>query len=252
MRRAGWDGARREIGPPLQVVVGVCLFLVVGGVLVACDLARFDVLVGFHVVGCGPVGAALPCRHRAPGHVHGTHLALRPRGRGGRCGPRAHLARGRHRLALHQHLRRRRRLHLPGQAPAEHGRAHRPVQRPAHDELRRVDVVPVDVPPRAGELVAAGLRVHVRGRCCSWPSRWPRPGVGGSRSGRWWWGSGCSSATASGPCRTSARPSPPPPCRWRRTNSWPRSGPRPKPTSRGCTSSSGSCWAGSSHCASTI
>ncbi len=51
MRRAGWDAARREIGPPLQVVVGVCLFLVVGGVLVACDLARFDVLVGFHVAG---------------------------------------------------------------------------------------------------------------------------------------------------------------------------------------------------------
>ena len=51
MRRAGWDAARHEIGPPLQLVLGVCLFLVVGGVLVACGLARFDVLVGFHVVG---------------------------------------------------------------------------------------------------------------------------------------------------------------------------------------------------------
>lgn len=51
LRRAGWDKARDEIGPALQLVLGVCLFLVVGGVLVACDLARFDVLVAWHLVG---------------------------------------------------------------------------------------------------------------------------------------------------------------------------------------------------------
>ncbi len=51
LRRAGWDEARDEIGPSLQLVVGVCLFLAVGGVLVACDVARFDVLFAWHVVG---------------------------------------------------------------------------------------------------------------------------------------------------------------------------------------------------------
>ena len=51
MRRAGWENARDEIGPALQLVLGVCLFLAVGGVLVACDLARFDVLVAWHLVG---------------------------------------------------------------------------------------------------------------------------------------------------------------------------------------------------------
>jgi hypothetical protein len=49
--RAGWREARRQLGPPLQIVLGVCLFLFVGGVLVACDLARADVLIGFHVLG---------------------------------------------------------------------------------------------------------------------------------------------------------------------------------------------------------
>ncbi len=49
--RAGWSGARRELGPALQIVLGVCLFLAVGGVLVACDLARFGLLVGWHVIG---------------------------------------------------------------------------------------------------------------------------------------------------------------------------------------------------------
>jgi hypothetical protein len=51
LRRIGWERARDEIGPPLQLVLGVSLFLAVGGVLVAADLARFDVLVAWHVVG---------------------------------------------------------------------------------------------------------------------------------------------------------------------------------------------------------
>ncbi|HEY5025243.1 MAG TPA: hypothetical protein VII76_09720 [Acidimicrobiales bacterium] len=51
LERAGWDTARQEIGPALQLVLGVSLFLVVGGVLVACDVARFDVLLSWHLVG---------------------------------------------------------------------------------------------------------------------------------------------------------------------------------------------------------
>jgi hypothetical protein len=51
LRRAGWERARDEIGPALQLVLGVSLFLAVGGVLVAFDLARFDVLVVWHIVG---------------------------------------------------------------------------------------------------------------------------------------------------------------------------------------------------------
>ncbi len=51
LHRAGWENARDEIGPALQLVLGVCLFLAVGGVLVACDLARPDVLLAWHLVG---------------------------------------------------------------------------------------------------------------------------------------------------------------------------------------------------------
>src|ERR1022692_70295 len=40
LRRLGWERARDEIGAALQLVLGVSLFLAVGGVLVAADLAR--------------------------------------------------------------------------------------------------------------------------------------------------------------------------------------------------------------------
>ncbi len=51
LRRVGWENARDEIGPALQLVLGVCLFLAAGGVLVACNVARFDVLLAWHLVG---------------------------------------------------------------------------------------------------------------------------------------------------------------------------------------------------------
>src|ERR1700722_3553564 len=123
--RAGWEEARAEIGPALQVVVGVCLFLAVGGVLVAADLARFGVLLAWHLVGvgllvtrAGVVGGAL---RRLD--VRAALLGLAAAG-------------GRHRLAVLQRVRRRRRLCVPSQAPGEHRRPHRSLQREADDQLR--------------------------------------------------------------------------------------------------------------------
>ena len=48
-RVASRQQARLEV--PLQILLGVALFLAVGGVLVAADTGRFDVLVAWHVLG---------------------------------------------------------------------------------------------------------------------------------------------------------------------------------------------------------
>jgi len=49
--RAGWASARDELRAPLQLVIGVSLFLAAGGILVALDAARLPFLLGWHVIG---------------------------------------------------------------------------------------------------------------------------------------------------------------------------------------------------------
>src|ERR1700681_782625 len=71
LRRAGWETAHDALGPALQVLVGMALFLSVGGFLVALDLAKFGVLLGWHIVG---VAFLLP---RVPGLVRRA-IAVRP------------------------------------------------------------------------------------------------------------------------------------------------------------------------------
>jgi len=51
LERAGWRDAAAEIGFALRVLLGVSLFLAVGGYLVALGIARPAVLLGWHVVG---------------------------------------------------------------------------------------------------------------------------------------------------------------------------------------------------------
>jgi len=51
LRRAGWDSAHEDVGPPLQVLLGVALFLIAGGFLVALNLANLPFLFAWHVVG---------------------------------------------------------------------------------------------------------------------------------------------------------------------------------------------------------
>ena len=53
LRRAGWESVRDEIGPPVQMLLGVGLFLAFGGVLVAFDTARLWPLLAWHVIGVG-------------------------------------------------------------------------------------------------------------------------------------------------------------------------------------------------------
>jgi len=66
VRRAGWDTVEEEVGPPLQMLLGVALFLAVGGFLVALDVARVQVLVGWHVVGVALlVARAVPWARRS-------------------------------------------------------------------------------------------------------------------------------------------------------------------------------------------
>ncbi|HUI02745.1 MAG TPA: hypothetical protein VLZ77_04335 [Acidimicrobiales bacterium] len=49
--RLGWAEARRAVTPSLRLLLGVSLFLGIGGVLVACDVAYFGVLMAWHAVG---------------------------------------------------------------------------------------------------------------------------------------------------------------------------------------------------------
>ncbi len=51
LKQAGWEAADAVLGPSLQVLVGVALFLSVGGFLVALDLAKFGVLLAWHLLG---------------------------------------------------------------------------------------------------------------------------------------------------------------------------------------------------------
>jgi hypothetical protein len=51
MRRAGWENVGEAIGSPLQILLGMSLFLCVGGFMVAAGVARFDTLIGWHLVG---------------------------------------------------------------------------------------------------------------------------------------------------------------------------------------------------------
>ena len=51
LRRAGWRSVHEEIGPPLQIVLGVALFLAVGGCLVALNVAWMSVLLLWHLIG---------------------------------------------------------------------------------------------------------------------------------------------------------------------------------------------------------
>jgi hypothetical protein len=51
LRRAGWKAVTDAIGPPLQILLGVSMFVSVGGFLVAVGVATFSILIGWHVVG---------------------------------------------------------------------------------------------------------------------------------------------------------------------------------------------------------
>jgi hypothetical protein len=51
LKRVGWETADDELGPPMQVLLGMALFLSVGGFLVALDVAKFGVLLAWHVIG---------------------------------------------------------------------------------------------------------------------------------------------------------------------------------------------------------
>lgn len=51
LRRAGWETVTEVIAPPLQILLGVSLFLSVGGFVVAGGVGRIEVLVGWHLVG---------------------------------------------------------------------------------------------------------------------------------------------------------------------------------------------------------
>src|SRR5579872_2224607 len=51
LRRLGWRSVHTEITAPLQIALGVALFLAVGGVLVAASQARLPELLAWHVVG---------------------------------------------------------------------------------------------------------------------------------------------------------------------------------------------------------
>jgi len=51
LRRAGWRSVRDDIGPPLQVLLGIGIFFVVAGVLVAINQARPGLLIAWHTVG---------------------------------------------------------------------------------------------------------------------------------------------------------------------------------------------------------
>lgn len=64
-RSGRWPEARTLIGPPLQIALGVALFLVVGGFLVAANWAWYWCLLGWHVLGAGLLGLRAIQLHRA-------------------------------------------------------------------------------------------------------------------------------------------------------------------------------------------
>jgi len=67
LRRLGWGEARTVLRPPLQLALGIAVFLAVGGFLVAVDAAWFWVLLGWHVAGVVLAGARLSTLARTGG-----------------------------------------------------------------------------------------------------------------------------------------------------------------------------------------
>lgn len=58
--RAGWHEAPRDLGVPMQLLLGVSLSLAVGGLLVAADLAVAPVLLAWQAVGAAVMLVRLP------------------------------------------------------------------------------------------------------------------------------------------------------------------------------------------------
>ena len=253
LRRVGWEtGARRDRPAVAARARGLASSWSWEASSSPCDLARFDVLVAWHVVGVVLLADACRRGGAAPEGAHASARALRPRRRRRRGGSRLDLARDRHRHALLQRVRRRRRLRLPGQAPVEHGGPDRPVQRPPDDELRRSrrctsrssSTCFGNSSLRGFEFTFASLLLVIV-TVGTHQATVVRAGDAGG-------GTGDLPRTRH---RAGPEPEPDPvrrrPVARRRTSSWPRSGPRPRPTNPGSTSSSASCWAGSWPCAST-
>ena len=65
LRRAGWDDAPAVVTAPLQMALGVALFMAFGGFLVAADAAWFWVLLAWHVVGVAMLAPLVPGGVRA-------------------------------------------------------------------------------------------------------------------------------------------------------------------------------------------
>src|ERR1700681_3256433 len=59
LRRAGWEEVVEVVPPPLQILLGVSLFLSVGGFQVAAGVARIGVLVAWHLIGVLFIAATL-------------------------------------------------------------------------------------------------------------------------------------------------------------------------------------------------
>ncbi|HTZ10492.1 MAG TPA: hypothetical protein VMB72_15570 [Acidimicrobiales bacterium] len=78
--RVGWHGARRDLGFPHQLLLGVSLSLAVGGYLVGVDAGDFGVLVAWQVLGAALALARAPRLWRrfraAPAHTRALTLAL--------------------------------------------------------------------------------------------------------------------------------------------------------------------------------
>ncbi|HUI05175.1 MAG TPA: hypothetical protein VLZ77_16670, partial [Acidimicrobiales bacterium] len=60
LRRAGWDDAPAVVTAPVQMALGVALFMAFGGFLVAADAAWFWVLVAWHGAGVALLAPLVP------------------------------------------------------------------------------------------------------------------------------------------------------------------------------------------------
>ena len=67
LHRTGWKSTADQLGHPLQLVLGMALFMAVGGILVAFDSAELVFLVAWHVAGVALFGWRLSRtrRHRS-------------------------------------------------------------------------------------------------------------------------------------------------------------------------------------------
>ena len=76
LTRLGWADAASVVTVPIQLVVGMALFLSVGGFLVAAGVAYFGVLLAWHLVGTAFLAPALPAAaHRVRLAGRGAQLA---------------------------------------------------------------------------------------------------------------------------------------------------------------------------------